>query len=184
VLNVTGKADFRIFSYDGRRVVFRLLREGQRLRDGHEGAVSWLHAASESFADILCEESVLPNHGRALLSESVQDMVADMQSRNVDTADLVLSDLGMFASPEDNLKLLTMHGAKGREFTAVALIAVHDGHIPYHNAYNPLTEEGCAEARRLLYVAITRAKRLLMVFTHPDPKRPPSRFLRELGSIE
>ena len=181
VLNVTGKADFRIFSYDGRRVVFRMLRKGQQLCDEHDGAVTWLCAAAEAFAYILCEEGVLPKRGGELLSESVHDIVSDMESKkNVDTANLVLSDLGMFANPEDNLKLMTMHAAKGREFSAIALIAMHDGHIPYHNYYNPLTDEGCDEARRLLYVAITRAKRLLMLFTH-DGKKPPSRFLKELG---
>jgi len=181
VLNVTGKADFRVFSYDGRRVVFRLLRGGQRLCNEHDGAIDWLHAASEFFSQVLCEEGILPNHARELLSESVQDMVTDMENRKVDTANLVLSDLGMFANPADNLKLMTMHAAKGREFSAIALIALHDGWVPYHNQYNPLTTDGLQESRRLLYVAMTRTKRLLMLFTDANNWRPTSRFLSEIG---
>ena len=87
----------------------------------------------------------------------------------------------MFASPDENLKLLTLHGAKGREFSAVALISLHDGRIPYHNRYNPLTQAGLEESRRLFYVGITRAKRLLMLFTDEQDYRPRCRFLDDIG---
>lgn len=184
VQNLTGNADFRIFTYDGRRVLFRLLHEGQRLREDHEGAKDWLLAASEVFSDVLCSEDLLPRKFATILPESVSDILQDMQDKDVDVENLTLNDLGMFANPANNLKLLTMHGAKGREFSAVAVISVLDGMVPYHNYYNPITDEGLAESRRLLYVSITRAKRLLMLFSKDDSKRPPSRFLKNLGFIE
>lgn len=179
--NVTGRADFRVFSYDGRRLVFRLLKEGRRLKQIREGAAEWLHAAADVFGEILCDEGFWRRGDRTLLTDSALDMLQDMKSRGVDVANLGLMDLGMFANPEKNLKLLTVHAAKGREFMAVAIVELHDGHIPYHNTYNPLTAAGLEEARRLLYVGITRAQRLLMVFTHEDNWRPRSRFLKELG---
>ena len=95
-----------------------------------------------------------------LLTESVDAMIADMIKAKVDVANLTLSNLGMFADPDANLKLMTIHQSKGREFKAVAIVGLHDGILPYHNQYNPLTAAGEAEARRLFYVAITRAEKI------------------------
>jgi len=181
--NSTGHSNFRVFTFDGRRVLFRLLEEGQRLRTQYEGARDWLLNASQVFGEILLAEGLLPNDARSLIYESAKDMLADMQRNGVDTTNLLLGDLGMFADPAKNLKLMTMHGSKGRQFSAVAVIAVLDGMIPYHNYYNPLTRDGLDEGRRLFYVSITRAKRLLMLFTGDD-ERAPSRFLAELGMTE
>lgn len=180
IQNVTGKADFRIFSFNGRRVVFRLLDEGGKLREKHEGAKNWLIESSQLYAKILYEEGLMPYELVPLLFESAKDILADMQDKKVDVENLTLKDLGMFADPASNLKLMTMHAAKGREFQAVGIISALDGMIPYHNYYNPLTDAGLEEGRRLFYVSVTRAKRLLMLFTQED-SREPSRFITELG---
>ncbi|MDA7980875.1 MAG: ATP-dependent helicase [Pirellulales bacterium] len=178
---ISGKANFRVFSFGGRRSVIRLLREGQRLRERYEGAQEWLVAAGESFGKILTADDLLPQRSIDLLSQSAHDILGDMQRNDIDIANLTLDALGMFADPARNLKLLTMHSAKGREFEAVAVIAVHDGIVPFHNNFVALTAESLAESRRLLYVAITRARRLLMLFTNQQEWRPPSRFLEEMG---
>lgn len=180
VANVTGKADFRIFTYDGRRIVFRLLHAAQGLRAQHEGAAVWLNAAAERFGDILLEERLVPSTCPDLLTQSVTGMLADMTKADVDIPNLALSDLGMFANPESNLKLVTIHQSKGREFTAVALIGLQDGIIPYHNKYSTLTTDGEAEARRLFYVAVTRARRILHLFTEKSDWRRACRFLNGL----
>ena len=177
IQSITGKADFRIYSYEGRVILFKLLSEGQRLRNENPSARDWLINASNLFNDILLYEEYIPESCNSLIPESVSNMLQNMQDNKIDILNLTLSDLGMFANPRDNLKLLTMHGAKGREFSAVGIISLHDGRVPYHNKYYPLTEDGEAEAKRLLYVSITRAKRLLMIFTHNDDWRPPCRFL-------
>lgn len=181
ILNVTGKADFRLFSYFGRRVVYRLLQIGRELRDQHEGAVAWLGSASQEFALILHDEGLLSQEGSQLLPESAKAMVEEMIHNGVDTANLGLADLGIFAVPQRSLKLLTLHSAKGREFDAAAIVSLHDGWVPYHNKYNPETPFGVAEARRVLYVGITRAKRILLLSVDSDNWRPPCRFLAELG---
>ena len=49
IQNLTGKANFKVFSYSGRRILFRLLFEGIKLKEIHEGAKDWLLAASKSF---------------------------------------------------------------------------------------------------------------------------------------
>ncbi|WP_159310716.1 3'-5' exonuclease, partial [Klebsiella pneumoniae] len=52
----------------------------------------------------------------------------------------------------------TLHSAKGLEWEAVALLGVHEGSLPFVLATTP---EEVAEERRLLYVGMTRAERLL-----------------------
>ena len=63
---------------------------------------------------------------------------------------------------EDYLVLSTVHSAKGLEWDAVHLIAAYDGNFPADMSTG--TEEGVAEERRLLYVALTRARRRLHVY--------------------
>jgi DNA helicase-2/ATP-dependent DNA helicase PcrA len=63
---------------------------------------------------------------------------------------------------EDYLVLSTVHSAKGLEWDAVHLIAVYDGNFPADMSTGD--EEGIAEERRLLYVALTRARRRLHVY--------------------
>ncbi|MGI8801355.1 MAG: ATP-dependent helicase [Solirubrobacteraceae bacterium] len=63
---------------------------------------------------------------------------------------------------EDYLVLSTVHSAKGLEWDAVHVIAAYDGNFPADMSCG--TEEGVAEERRLLYVALTRARRSLAVY--------------------
>jgi DNA helicase-2/ATP-dependent DNA helicase PcrA len=60
---------------------------------------------------------------------------------------------------EDYLVLSTIHSAKGQEWDAVFLLNVIDGCIPSDMAVG--TREQIEEERRLLYVAMTRARRHL-----------------------
>jgi DNA helicase-2/ATP-dependent DNA helicase PcrA len=65
---------------------------------------------------------------------------------------------------EDYLILSTIHSAKGQEWNAVYLLNVVDGCIPSDMATE--SAEQIEEERRLLYVAMTRAKRHLHLI-HP-----------------
>jgi superfamily I DNA/RNA helicase len=81
-------------------------------------------------------------------------------------------DLGLFAKASNSLRLMTMHGSKGREFDGVGLIDVLDGHVPFYTAApgDVIEQEG----RRLLCVALTRAK------TTTGRDAPRFQFLRDL----
>ncbi len=86
---------------------------------------------------------------------------------------------------EDYVKLMTIHSAKGLEFGAVFLTGVEDGIFPSYKSIG--TEAETEEERRLMYVAITRAKRnLFMVLTRQrmlfgqTQCNPPSRFIKEI----
>jgi len=88
---------------------------------------------------------------------------------------------------EDWLVLSTVHSAKGLEFDAVHVIHAADGNFPSDMSLG--SPEGLEEERRLLYVAITRARRNLAVYVplryHHNRVRDdhswaqPSRFLSE-----
>jgi DNA helicase-2/ATP-dependent DNA helicase PcrA len=59
----------------------------------------------------------------------------------------------------DALQLMTVHSAKGLEFHAVFVSGLEEGLFPHENS---LTEaDGIEEERRLMYVALTRARRRL-----------------------
>jgi DNA helicase II / ATP-dependent DNA helicase PcrA len=81
--------------------------------------------------------------------------------------------------------LMTAHMAKGLEFPIVFLVGLEDGIFPHSRSLSD--EKDLEEERRLAYVAITRAEKLLYV-THAMHRRTygvefasePSQFLNEL----
>jgi DNA helicase II / ATP-dependent DNA helicase PcrA len=64
----------------------------------------------------------------------------------------------------DALQLMTVHSAKGLEFDAVFITGIEEGLFPHEQSLNDA--DGVEEERRLMYVAITRArKRLYLSFS-------------------
>jgi len=86
---------------------------------------------------------------------------------------------------QDAIQMMTVHAAKGLEFDCVFITGMEEGLCPHENA---MTEaDGLEEERRLMYVAITRARqRLYMSFSqtrmlHGQTRyNIKSRFLEEL----
>lgn len=71
---------------------------------------------------------------------------------------------------EDNfVTLMTVHAAKGLEFNNVFIIGLNDGLFPLSRAVNSADPNDLEEERRLMYVAITRAKKRLFL-TRPKMK--------------
>ncbi|MBI1394467.1 MAG: DNA helicase II [Betaproteobacteria bacterium] len=60
---------------------------------------------------------------------------------------------------QDALQLMTAHSAKGLEFHSVFISGLEEGLFPHENSLNEL--DGLEEERRLMYVALTRARRRL-----------------------
>lgn len=80
------------------------------------------------------------------------------------------------------IALMTIHASKGLEFDTVYLAGVEDQYIPHARAIeeNPASID---EERRLFYVAITRARRELVISScekRRDVISQPSRFLEEI----
>jgi DNA helicase II / ATP-dependent DNA helicase PcrA len=89
-------------------------------------------------------------------------------------------------SDTEQIRLSTIHQAKGLEFDVVFVIMLCDGLFPSSRSLN--TAEGEEEERRLFYVAITRARNELYL-SYPlirvaagasDIMQQPSRFLAEI----
>lgn len=84
----------------------------------------------------------------------------------------------------DQIKLMTLHAAKGLEFPYVYLIGMEEGILPHQNS---IDTEHIEEERRLAYVGITRAQQKLTFSYCAQRKKygdiastEPSRFLTEL----
>ncbi|RYF23654.1 MAG: DNA helicase II [Comamonadaceae bacterium] len=60
---------------------------------------------------------------------------------------------------QDAVQLMTVHASKGLEFDAVFIGGMEEGLFPHENSMND--REGLEEERRLMYVAITRARKRL-----------------------
>jgi DNA helicase II / ATP-dependent DNA helicase PcrA len=60
---------------------------------------------------------------------------------------------------EDAVQLMTVHASKGLEFDAVFITGLEEGLFPHENSMNDF--DGLEEERRLMYVAITRARKRL-----------------------
>ena len=85
--------------------------------------------------------------------------------------------------PSGQVRLMTVHGSKGLEFDNVYVVGVEDGMFPHQSA---LEENRMEEERRLMYVAMTRARYFLTLSYTRVRKRfgqkekcAPSPFLKE-----
>lgn len=97
-----------------------------------------------------------------------------------DLAARIKEQSGGRGKAKDTVMLTTMHGSKGLEFNNVFVIDVVDGSIPHHKS----DKSGEEEERRLLYVAMTRAKKqlfLLVPGTRYNKDVTPSPFIVEMG---
>lgn len=176
-----GQSRFDVFSYSGRCTALELIYAAQQAAVGHPGGMAWLEASAQRIADILVRDEWIDLETAQALIFSVQEMRGDMERRGVDVANLQIADLGLFANPENAIKLITMHNSKGREFDAVAIIHANQGQIPHFTAR---TQAEFDEARRLFYVGITRAKKHLIVLSdQTDRRNRPTRYIAEAGLI-
>jgi DNA helicase-2/ATP-dependent DNA helicase PcrA len=86
---------------------------------------------------------------------------------------------------EDCVQMMTLHTAKGLEFPMVFLAGMEDGLFPHQRSVDDL--DGLEEERRLCYVGITRAMKLLYI-SYAEQRRlhgmdsygTPSRFIDEI----
>lgn len=137
--------------------------------------VGWLRAFSTSLATLPLEGVWPDKHLADQFGEFIQAMIDGIQRDQNSGLTKDISILGEFADTGDAIRLMTIHAAKGAEYSAVAIIGCEEGLLPHSFADQD-------EARRLLYVGMTRAKKMLRIYYRPNQ---PSRFLKsaELGYL-
>jgi DNA helicase-2/ATP-dependent DNA helicase PcrA len=101
------------------------------------------------------EQLVAAAREASALGQFVSDLVIDPPASSADLA-------GPPHLDEDYLVLSTIHSAKGLEWQAVHVLALYDGNFPACMAAG--SGETIDEERRLLYVAMTRARRELHLY--------------------
>ena len=83
----------------------------------------------------------------------------------------------------NRVNIMTMHGSKGLEFEIVWLPDLNEGIIPTRSA---TTKAQIEEERRMLYVAMTRAKKALImsyITGNKENQMLPTRFLRPIRDL-
>lgn len=97
----------------------------------------------------------------------------------------IMSDMSMYKHNDSEVTLMTLHSAKGLEFPIVFLIGMEEGLFPHINSLNE--SEQLEEERRLCYVGITRAKKMLFITNSKrrmlygkETSNTPSRFIDEI----
>ncbi|MDR3152751.1 MAG: UvrD-helicase domain-containing protein [Deltaproteobacteria bacterium] len=129
----------------------------------------------------LGDETRLEN--MAELKRVVTEFAADPESNLEDFLDKAALYTSMDAEgKKDAVPIMTIHASKGLEFDSVFVCGLNEGLFPSRRCED---WEQMEEERRLFYVAITRAKRLLRLagadHAGRDPVlRQPSRFLLEI----
>ena len=87
----------------------------------------------------------------------------------------------------DGVRVITMHQSKGLEFDRVWVPGLADGTLPGWMALKDGTPEALDEERRVLYVAVTRARQGLHLSWAARNRRgyhqPESQFLADLGDL-
>ncbi|MDQ6960796.1 MAG: ATP-dependent helicase, partial [Mariprofundaceae bacterium] len=113
-----------------------------------------------------------------------------MHVENGGKLDDFIQRLTLFTEKDDEsgnaVRLMTVHAAKGLEFDHVYIVGMEEDSFPHKNA---VAEQRMEEERRLMYVAITRA-RFYLTLSYVRKKRrfgqvevqSPSPFLAELGN--
>lgn len=103
----------------------------------------------------------------------------------------LFTDLDNYGEDDDQVTIMTMHGAKGLEFPVVFLVGMEEQVFPHARSINSLEPEEMEEERRLCYVALTRAKEKI-ILTRATSRmlygrtnhNAPSRFIDEIpGNI-
>lgn len=89
--------------------------------------------------------------------------------------------------PEDTVRLMTIHGAKGTEANYVYVMGMAEGQIPsFQSVKQGDDSPAMEEERRNCFVAITRTKEQLTLSAasaYRGWSKRPSRFLREMGLL-
>jgi DNA polymerase III epsilon subunit family exonuclease len=134
-------------------------------------------AAERYPASVARLQSLVEASGAPTLAESIDLLLARV----------ALSRSDGVPADEHRVNLLTLHSTKGLEFSRVYVVGAEDAQLPGFRALEQQSEPEIREARRLLYVGMTRARdRLVLTRVERRDGRDAGGdlFLREAGLAE
>jgi DNA helicase-2/ATP-dependent DNA helicase PcrA len=113
----------------------------------------------------LLQRNYPSDHGERM--QTIDSLVSTMKETNATTADFLDAFSLEKSTPsyhhDHEITVATIHASKGLEFEAVILCGAGSGQMPHPKS---LDVEAYEEERRLMYVAVTRAKNHLLI-TYP-----------------
>lgn len=152
-----------------------------------EDVIAWC-GGRETMARIRAERTAKQRYPSAMarlqaLTESVDGATLEDHIRAI-IARVALSTSEGVAVDPNRVQLLTLHATKGLEFSRVYIVGVEDAQIPGYREIEHRRTAEIEEARRLLYVGMTRARdRLVLtrVARRGDWPSGGGMFLQEIG---
>ncbi len=128
------------------------------------------------------------------LTELINSMKEFEESRiDEGDADLVsyLQEIALYTNADksmdsEKVRMMTIHQSKGLEFPEVFVVGLTEGIFPNHRSIRERRQDGEEEERRLMYVAVTRAEKMLWLcesegyMNENGALKYPSRFLSEV----
>lgn len=173
-----GEVSSDLYGYRLRVVLFRILNAAAESAERSGSAADYLQALADFTGASLEACGAVSHEGAQRISNSSTTMMDDIVARGNDPTAMSVDDLGVFARSDQSMSLSTVHGSKGLEFDAVAIVDVHDGRFPHFAA---ASQDQIDESRRLLYVGATRARKLLYFVSDSENRRNrPSPFLADI----
>ncbi len=129
--------------------------------------------------------------------ENLKELINSIQyyetSHKEDSVTLIsyLQDIALYTNADykkntDSIKLMTIHQAKGLEFSYVFVVGLTEGIMPSYRSIRERKKSAEEEERRLAYVAFTRAEKALFLTESEGYNgayqcdKYPSRFIREI----
>jgi len=199
ISNLTAKADLE------NKSIYEVIDSGKELE--FKKVIEDLKRVSENVTLTELIDKVLDTTGYRAELESEKTLEADIRLENLEEFKSItkafeerdglvsledflfevslVSDRDEYKDSTDKVSLMTVHAVKGLEFNDVFVIGLEEGIFPHMNSLMENSE--LEEERRLMYVAITRAKeRLYLVNARrrmlygKDQINPPSRFIGEI----
>jgi DNA helicase-2/ATP-dependent DNA helicase PcrA len=160
-----------VIELSGLRAHYKNEKEGQERLDNLDELIN-------SAASFVAEEGQ-PNQDGEITGEFGNDLSSFLAHASLEAGEHQAGE------GDDALQLMTVHSAKGLEFNVVFISGLEDGLFPHENSMSE--DKGLEEERRLMYVAVTRARqRLYLSFAqtrmlHGQTRyNLPSRFLDEV----
>ena len=138
-------------------------------------AIEHMMEKHENHVELINELNLLEDIAKKC--KTLEDLISYTESNFMKKKD---SDTFLDGEKNISVNLTTMHASKGLEYDMVFIIDVNENNIPHKRA---TTLENLEEERRLLYVAITRARKALFLSYVESEKDLKSRYIEECIGI-